>query len=218
VRARIEAACLRARREPGSVSLLAVTKTFPPAVVAEAAAAGQWDFGENYVQEWREKAESPDLRVLPVRWHFIGGLQRNKVKHLVGRVETIGTVSDLSLAQEVSRRAGAEPQAVLLQVRIGGEGSKGGFEPADMPARMPELLALPGVRIRGLLSIPPYREDPEHSRPDHQALRALRDDLEDRFGHPLPVLSMGMSHDLEAAILEGATQVRVGTAIFLRRA
>ncbi len=217
VRARIGLACARAGRNPEDVSLLAVTKTFPGAVVAEAHAAGQRDFAENHVQEWKGKAMDPVLAGLPLRWHFIGSVQRNKVKYIVGRVATIAAVDSLGLAEAISQRAGTTQQEVLLQVRIGGENSKGGFDPGALQDLIPTLLSLPGIRIRGLMSIPPPREDPEASRPDHRALRILRDDLEQAHGVALPVLSMGMSHDLEVAIEEGATQVRVGTAIFDRR-
>ena len=209
-------ALVRARIPPG-VTLVAVSKTQPAEAVREAHAAGQRDFGENYAQEWREKAGA--LADLPdVVWHFIGALQSNKVKYVVGRPEDaedaprvawIHTVDRLSLAEEVSRRSqrrGARTR-VLLEVNVAGEDTKSGCAPADVPRLAEAALRLPGLELRGLMCIPPAEGDP---RPHFGALRELRHGL----GLPLPDLSMGMSGDYEAAIAEGSTLVRVGTAIF----
>lgn len=199
---------LRAVIPPG-VTLLAVSKAQPAEAVREAYAAGQRHFGENYVQEWRDKAEA--LSDLPdLAWHFVGSLQTNKVKYLVGRVALVHTMDRLELAREVSRRSAQRgvTTAVLLEVNVASEASKSGCPPAGVPALAEAVRALPGLELRGLMCIPPPEDDP---RPHFRALRALRD----RLG--LAELSMGMSGDYPAAIEEGATIVRVGTAIFGER-
>jgi len=200
-------AAVRARI-PARVTLVAVSKTQPAEAIREAYAAGQRDFGENYAQEWRDKAAAlPDLRELV--WHFIGALQTNKVKYLAGQVGWVHTVDRLALAQEISRRSTARGATtrVLLEVNVGGEASKSGCAPAEVPALAQAVAQLPGIALRGLMCIPPAEGDP---RPHFAALRGLRDGL----GLDLPELSMGMSGDYEAAIAEGSTMVRVGTAIF----
>lgn len=202
---------------PAGVTLVAVSKTQPAEAVREAHAAGQRHFGENYAQEWRDKAAA--LADLPdLVWHFIGALQSNKVKYVVGRGEDrqdaprvawIHTIDRLSLAEEISRRSqrrGAVTR-VLLEVNVAGEGTKSGCAPADVPRLADAVARLPGLELRGLMCIPPAEGDP---RPHFAALRALRDSL----GLSLPDLSMGMSGDYEAAIAEGSSIVRVGTAIF----
>lgn len=216
LRARMDAACARAGRDPASVQLLAVSKTHPVSAVQEAHAAGQRLFGENYVQAWRTKAEDPALVGLDLQWHYIGALQTNKVRFLVGRVALIETVDRMKLAREIGKRAaaGGRVQGVLLQVNTGGESSKAGFAPDALRAQFAELLAIDGLGIRGLMHIPPPRSDAEATRADHRSLRALRDQLEQTHGVDLPELSMGMSGDFEVAIEEGATLVRIGTAIF----
>lgn len=191
---------------PAGVTLVAVSKTQPAEAIREAHAAGQRDFGENYAQEWRDKADA--LADLPdLRWHFIGGLQTNKVKYLAGRVATIHTVDRLDLAREISRRFAAKGAVarVYLEVNVGGEASKSGCAPADAPALAAAVRALPSVEVVGLMTIPPPDDDP---RPHFRALRALRD----RLG--VAGLSMGMSGDWRVAVEEGSTCVRVGTAIF----
>jgi pyridoxal phosphate enzyme (YggS family) len=203
IAARLEA--LRARI-PAGVTLVAVSKTQPPEAIREAYAAGQRDFGENYAQEWREKADAlADLADL--RWHFVGGLQTNKVKYLAGRVHLVHAVDREELARELSRRSGQKGAVtrVLLEVNTGGEATKGGCAPADAPALAAAVRALPSVELRGLMCMPPPEEDP---RPHFRLLRELRD----RLG--LAELSMGMSADWQIAIEEGATLVRIGTAIF----
>jgi PLP dependent protein len=203
VRARAEA--LRARVPPG-VTLVAVSKTQPAEAIREAYAAGLRDFGENYAQEWKAKADAlADLADL--RWHFVGSLQTNKVKLLAGRVAWVHAVDRLELARELAKRWAAlgKTVKVLLEVNTGGEASKGGCAPAEVEALAAAVTGLAGVELAGLMCIPPPEGDP---RPHFRALRALRD----RLG--LRELSMGMSGDWEAAIEEGATIVRVGTAIF----
>ena len=217
VRSRVDRACEAAGRAPSEVELLAVSKAHPAEVVLEAHAAGHTLFGENYVQDWQGKADDPRVAALPgLRWSFVGRLQRNKIRFLLGRVACIETIDRLKLAREVGRRAheSGRVQPVLLQVHVGDEPTKSGFEPADLRHHFTELVGLPGLRIDGLMAIPPFRADPEQTRPDHRTLRVLRDDLQERHGHPLPVLSTGMSADFEVAIQEGSTRVRVGTAIF----
>jgi PLP dependent protein len=200
-------AAVRARVPP-RVTLVAVSKTQPPEAIREAYAAGQRDFGENYAQEWRDKAAAlSDLRDLT--WHFIGALQTNKVKYLAGQVAWVHTVDRLALAEEISRRSAARGTTtrVLVEVNVAGEASKSGCAPADVAPLAAAVSRLPGLALRGLMCIPPAEGDP---RPRFAALRALRDGL----GLDLPELSMGMSGDYEAAIAEGSTMVRVGTAIF----
>jgi PLP dependent protein len=207
VRGRIAAACSRAGRGPGSVRLIAVSKTKPIAMLQRVAAAGQTIFGENYAQELREKAEA-----LPgVEWHFLGALQTNKAKLVVGRAALIHTCDRLALAQELSKRAKAAAisQRLLLEVNVGREPQKAGALPELVPQLLEQVRALPALSCEGLMCIPPAEGDP---RPHFRALRALAS----RLG--LPHLSMGMSADYEIAIEEGATLVRVGTAIFGERA
>ena len=200
-----DVAALRAAL-PARVTLVAVSKTQPAEAIREAYAAGQRDFGENYAQEWREKADAlADLADL--RWHFIGALQTNKVKYLAGRVHAIHTVDREELAREISRRfaqKGATAR-VFLEVNTGGEASKAGCAPDEAPRLAAAVRGLPAVELVGLTGIPPPEEDP---RPHFRLLRSLRETL------ALPELSMGMSADWRIAIEEGSTVIRVGTAIF----
>ena len=217
LRIQIDQACDRAGRSPDEVRLLAVSKGHPASAIAEAWRAGLRDFGENYVQDWNQKAEDPELLQLEgLRWHFIGALQRNKIRFLLGRVSTIETVDRWRLASELGRRAQAEgrTQRVLLQVNLEEEASKSGFSADELRTRFRELTRLEGIDIQGLMAIPPRRSDPEETRRDHRALRELREELQQRWGHPLPELSMGMSSDFEVAIQEGSTEVRLGSALF----
>jgi pyridoxal phosphate enzyme (YggS family) len=194
---------------PAGVGLVAVSKSQPSEAIREAFAAGQRDFGENYVQEWREKADA--LADLPgLVWHFVGSLQTNKVKYLAARVGLIHTVDREELGREIARRwekAGARAR-VLVEVNLGGEPSKGGCAAGQVEALVETLRRLPSLEVAGLTAIPPPEDDP---RPHFVALRALRD----RLG--LRELSMGMSGDYPVAIEEGATLVRIGTAIFGER-
>lgn len=217
VRARIAAAAARSGREPSSVTLLAVSKTFPAADVAEAYEAGQRLFGENRLQEAMEK-----MPALPhdCAWHLIGPLQRNKVRKALEQGFTlIEAVDSLRLAQTISRVAGelGKTARILLEVNIDGEASKHGFSPDALQQEWDTLVALPHVEIRGLMCIPAPVETPEGARPAFAALRRLAETLRARGPLPLPELSMGMSHDYEVAIEEGATLVRVGSAIFGKR-
>ena len=217
VRAQISAAEARAGRPQGSVQLLAVSKTFPAADVAQAYAAGQRLFGENRLQEAQEKKPA-----LPgdCAWHLIGPLQRNKVrKALELGVALIEAVDSLKLAQSISRIAGELERTadILLEVNIDAEASKHGFAPDELRREWDELVALPHLRIQGLMCIPAPVDTPEGARPAFAALRGLAEELRARGPLPLPTLSMGMSHDYPIAIEEGATLVRVGSAIFGRR-
>jgi PLP dependent protein len=218
IHARIAAACRRAGRDPASVRLVAVSKTKPASAIEAAVAAGQTLFGESYVQEFAAKAETI---CLPVEWHFIGALQSNKVKYLRGKVALIHSVDRFSLAAEISRQWQklGRPADILLQVNLGGEATKSGTDAADLLELARQICALPGLRVRGLMTLPPWEEDPEAVRPHFRRLRQLAEAL---AGYGLPnlemrELSMGMSHDFEVAIEEGATLVRVGTAIFGER-
>ena len=207
VRARVDAAAAACGRSPESVLLLAVSKTKPLEDLREAFAAGQRAFGENYAQELRDKA---DALGPAYAWHFIGALQRNKVKYVVGRATLVHDVDSLELASEIARRSGDRPTSILLGVNIGEEPQKSGFLPGDVLAAARSVHAMPGLRLRGLMCIPPAGADPSPSFARMSALAA-----EGRAeGLPLEELSMGMSEDLESAIAHGATIVRVGTAIF----
>ncbi len=210
VRERIERACERARRDPAGVRLVAVSKTKPVEAIRAALDAGQREFGENYAQELAAKFEAFAPADPAPRWHFIGALQSNKAKLVAGRAAVVHTVDRLSLASELARRAGEKVQDILLEVNLAAEPQKGGALVADLPALLTAVRALPALRPLGLMCIPPAGQD---SRPHFQRLRALRDEL-----GAGPELSMGMSDDFEAAIEEGATIVRVGSAIFGARA
>ena len=225
VRARIAAAATAAGRAPGDVTLIAVSKKMPPDDVASAIAAGQVDFGENYAQELRDKRAALDAAAAGstagvARWHFIGPLQANKVKYVAAKVALLHTVDSIELLDEVARRTpAAATQECLVQVNVAGEARKHGVAPGELPALLDRFGAHGNVRCVGLMLIPPLGEAAEASRPHFAALRALRDAERGkaRANVELHHLSMGMSHDLEVAIAEGATLVRVGTAIFGER-
>jgi pyridoxal phosphate enzyme (YggS family) len=214
VRARVRAAAEACGRSPRDVKLIAVSKTHPVAKIREAYAAGQRDFGENYVQELIKKAE--ELHDLPeLRWHLIGHLQRNKARHVVGLVAMLHTVDTPELALELAKRAAGFSERrleVLVEVSIAGEQQKHGVAPAELGSLLDSIDALPALSLRGLMCVPPLSEDAAAARPHFDALRALRD----QHGGVarLPELSMGMTHDLEHAVAAGATLLRVGTAIF----
>ncbi len=218
VESRIRSAALRAGRDPASVVLVAVSKTRPAEDVLQAYRFGQTVFGENYVQELITKsAEVPEA----VQWHFIGHLQSNKVKYIAGLVTLIHSVDRLSLAQEISRQWGKLGRCcdILLQVNISGEASKSGTTEADAIQLVRAVALLPQVRVRGLMTMPPFFDDPEAARPCFAALRRLSRTIaaENIPGVAMEELSMGMSGDFEVAIQEGATLVRVGTSIFGKR-
>ncbi|MEO7101462.1 MAG: YggS family pyridoxal phosphate-dependent enzyme [Luteolibacter sp.] len=217
VAGRIESACARIGRDPSSVRLIAVSKTFPMDSVRLAVDAGQLYFGESKLQEAEPKIAASPGRL---HWHFIGRVQRNKVRKLLPLFEVIHAIDSLRLAaytDEVAKELGLFPK-VFLQVNVGGEASKGGFEPDELRSEMSDLLALDRLEIVGLMCIPPAAADAESARPWFVQLRELRDALEEEFNVRLPFLSMGMSGDYEIAIEEGATHVRVGSAIFGKRA
>jgi pyridoxal phosphate enzyme (YggS family) len=206
VERRIEAAVRRAGRRREEITLVAVTKMFPASTVRAAYEAGLRDFGENYVREFQGKR--PDLADLPgARFHFIGHLQSNKAQRAAGLFDVIQTVDSPKLARRLSQAAGRELE-VMLEVKLGGEEAKSGARPEDLPALIETLVGCPNLRLTGLMTMPPWSDAPEESRPYFRALRELG------VRHGLAGLSMGMSHDLEVAIEEGATRVRVGSAIF----
>ncbi|TDN53529.1 hypothetical protein C7389_105204 [Azoarcus indigens] len=213
---RIRQAARAAGRAPESVALLAVSKTWPAAAVREAAAAGQRAFGENYVQEGCAKVA--ELAGLDLEWHFIGPLQSNKTRPVAEAFDWVHSVDRLKIAERLSaqRDVHRPPLQVCIQVNVSGEESKSGVAPAEVEALARAVAALPQLRLRGLMAIPEPSVDPAVLHARFAELRKLRDRLAEA-GLALDTLSMGMSHDLEAAVAEGATMVRVGTAIFGER-
>lgn len=213
VRGQIGDASARAGRDPASVRLVAVSKTHPAQAVVAAADAGQRIFGESRVQEAREKIPAcpPGLE-----WHFIGHLQKNKVRQALPLFSVFHSIDSTPLALAIDRIAGEmkKPVEGLLEVNVSGEQTKHGFSPDALRAGFPALTELRSLRIRGLMTMAPYSENPEEARPFFRALRELRDELQSKHGHLLPELSMGMSGDFEPAIAEGATLVRIGSSIF----
>ena len=218
VRQRIDDACKRAQRPVQSVTLLAVSKTFGVEAVREAHAAGQQAFGENYVQEALAKIESLADLCDSIHWHLIGPLQSNKTREVAAAFDWVHTIDRLKLAERLSaqRPAHRPPLQVCLQVNVSGEASKSGVAPGDVAALARAVAALPNLRLRGLMSIPAPVNGFDAQRAPHRQLRELLEALRSQ-GLALDTLSMGMSADLEAAIAEGATIVRVGSAIFGQR-
>ncbi len=217
VRKRIEAACERSGRDPSEVKLVAVTKTVPVEVIEEAISAGVTDIGENRVQEARTKYEAIGNKV---RWHMIGYLQRNKVKYAVRIFDMIHSVDRIELVKELEKRLSKENKImpVLIEVNVAGEETKHGVDPRDLFGLAREVLSSKHLKAIGLMTMAPYVEDPEEVRWVFKKLRELRDELNERFGEKVfSELSMGMSNDFEVAIEEGATMVRIGTAIFGER-
>jgi pyridoxal phosphate enzyme (YggS family) len=214
VRARIAAAERAAGRAEGEVRLVAVSKKMTVDDVRAALAVGQVDLGESYGQELRDKRLALADAVPAPRWHFIGPLQANKVKYVAGHVALVHSIDSIELLDELERR-GAD-QAVLVQVNVAGEAQKRGVAPAALPALLDHFATLAHVRCEGLMTVPPLADDPAEARPHFAALRALRERESSRTRPRVELreLSMGMSHDLEVAVGEGATLVRVGTAIF----
>lgn len=208
VRERIARAAGRARRDPAGILLLAVTKVFPADVIRAAYDLGLTEFGENYVQEFEEKAPAvSDLA--GARFHLIGHLQSNKSRKAAELFQTIQTVDSARLARRLEESG--KSLDVMLEVKLGDEAAKSGASPSEIPALIDAVRACPHLRLRGLMTMPPWSEDPEAPRPVFRALRELAEN------HALSELSMGMSHDLETAIEEGSTCVRVGTALFGKR-
>lgn len=210
---RIRAACERSGRRPESVTLIGVTKGQPPEAVAEAARAGLVFFGENKVQEAKSKIPLSPGRL---RWHMIGHLQTNKCRDAVGLFEMIQSVDSLYLAEELDKRCeqASKTMPILLEVNLAGEASKYGYAPDAVLSDLPRLNALPRLEIHGLMTVPPYTTDAQRLRPIFRRMRELKESCEQVLGAPLPHLSMGMSGDFEIAIEEGATMVRIGTALF----
>jgi pyridoxal phosphate enzyme (YggS family) len=213
VRQRVAAACARSARDPAAVTLLAVSKNQPPETVRAAADAGLCLFGENRVQEARSKISQCPGRL---RWHLIGHLQSNKCRDAVSLFAMIHSVDSLPLAVEINKWAGhfAKTLPVLLQVNIAGESSKFGLSPDELPAVLPHINSLPRLEIHGLMTLAPFATDPEKARPVFRRLRQLKAECETILGAPLPHLSMGMTGDFEVAVEEGATIIRLGSALF----
>jgi pyridoxal phosphate enzyme (YggS family) len=216
VRQRIESAAHAAGRPPGSVALVAVSKTFPAAAVRAAADAQQRDFGENYVHEGVSKVL--ELKALGLAWHYIGPIQSNKTRPIAEHFDWVHSVDRAKIAERLSQARPAESGdlQVCIQVNVSGESSKSGVEPGELAPLARQVAALPRLKLRGLMAVPEPTPDVGLQRQRFAQLRELRDRL-NREGFALDTLSMGMSADLEAAIAEGATLVRVGTAIFGER-
>ncbi|HLT04780.1 MAG TPA: YggS family pyridoxal phosphate-dependent enzyme [Pseudomonas sp.] len=210
VRARIREAAQAAGRDPAGVGLLAVSKTHPPEAIRALHGCGQLDFGENYLQE--ALAKQAELGDLPLCWHFIGPIQSNKTRAIAEQFSWVHSVDRLKIAQRLSaqRPADLPPLNICLQVNVSGEASKSGCAPRELPALAAAVAQLPRLKLRGLMAIPEPTDDVAEQRAAFARLRELQAGLP--FG--LDTLSMGMSHDLESAIAEGATWVRIGTALF----
>ncbi|HRS82831.1 MAG TPA: YggS family pyridoxal phosphate-dependent enzyme [Smithellaceae bacterium] len=218
IRQRIAAAAARAHRDPAGIRMMAVSKTVEPERIQRALDAGITLLGENYVQEAREKIPAVGRGA---EWHMIGHLQTNKAKYVVHLFDWIHSVDRLELAQELDKRAFQHNRRlnVLVEVNVSGEASKNGIEPSGVPELVRRISALPHLTIRGLMTMPPYSDNPEHSRPYFQALRGLRDEIHAAAipNVRMDELSMGMTDDFEVAVEEGATIIRVGRAIFGER-
>ena len=212
----MKSAADRVGRQVSDIRLVAVSKTYPPSVIREAWEVGQRVFGENRVQD-----ALPKILELPAEaeWHFIGHLQSNKIRKALPAFTLIHGVDNPELAIQINRIAGEMglTASVLLETNVSGEASKFGFSPDALRQNLEDLLSLPNLCVKGLMTMAPYSEDPENARPVFSALRKLRDELASKTQHPLPELSMGMSGDFEVAIGEGATIVRIGSSIFGHR-
>ncbi len=222
VRQRIANACARAGRAPAEVTLVAVTKSVGVDAIRALHGLGVTDIGENRVQDARDKQAALGGRV-GLRWHMIGHLQTNKVRHALQLFDSVDALDSLRLAAEVERRLAcgaaaaaraACPYPVLIECNVSGEAGKFGVRPADLPALLDAVRALPHIRVEGLMAMAPFGDDPEATRPVFAALRELAVAARARSGLALPRLSMGMTQDFEVAVEEGATTVRVGTALF----
>jgi len=208
VRDRIDRAAARAGRDPGSITLVAVTKVFPASAICEAYEAGVRDFGENYVQEFETKV--PEVRgLIGARFHMIGHLQSNKARRAAELFQVIETVDSAKLACRLDEAG--QSLDVMLEVKLSAEQAKSGADPSELPAIIEAIRASKNLRLLGLMTMPPWSDDAEPSRPYFRRLRKLG------AQHGLPHLSMGMSHDFEVAIEEGATFIRIGTALFGKR-
>ena len=217
IRERIARAAERAGRRADEITLVAVSKTFPAEAVRAAYELGLREFGENRVQEF--EAKHPKLADLDATWHLIGHLQSNKAKRAAQLFNRVDSVDNLALAQKLDLAADDQEKRlpILIEVHLGGEATKSGVTEGDLPALAEGVSALTHLDLQGLMTVPPYSEDAARVRPYIQKLRDLRDELSRRLSKPLPALSMGMSHDFEVAIEEGATEIRLGTALFGQR-
>lgn len=217
IKNRIGAAARRAGRNPGEITLVAVAKGQPAEKILEAIEAGQRDFGENYAQELSGHVSAVGASV--IHWHFIGHLQRNKVKQIIDKIALIHSVDSLELAREIDRRAAAigRIQPILIEVNPGGEKTKTGIPPAEAESLASSIGGLDHLQLKGLMVIPPYHPDPEKARPYFRKLREIRNRINEKIPQGLTELSMGMTDDFEIAIEEGATIVRIGTGIFGER-
>jgi PLP dependent protein len=217
VQERIIQAATRAGRRADEITVVAVSKTFPVEAIRAAYQTGLRHFGENRVQEWESKQRA--LADLDATWHLIGHLQGNKVRRAAYLFRRIDSVDALGLAKKLDAAAAAEGKnlPVLIEVHMGGEATKSGVPESELPALAESIAPFAHLDLVGLMTIPPFVEDPERTRPYFRKLRELRDNTSHHLGRKLPVLSMGMTHDFEIAIEEGATEVRIGTAIFGER-
>ena len=216
VQQRISNACARAHRARETVTLVAVTKGQPPEVVSEAARLGLALFGESKVQEAKAKIPLCSGRL---RWQMVGHLQTNKCRDAVELFEMIQSVDSLKLAEEINQRAeqAAKRMPILLEINVVGEASKFGYKPDQLLAELEQLNSLRRIELQGFMTVPPWTPEPEQVRPVFRQMRDLKQQCEERLGFPLPHLSMGMTGDFEVAIEEGATMVRIGTALFGER-
>jgi pyridoxal phosphate enzyme (YggS family) len=219
VQERVAAAAQKAGRRVDEITVIGVSKTHPAESVRDAYNAGLRHFGENRVQEWEGKRAG--VEDLAGTWHLIGHLQSNKAAKAAWLFHCVDSVDDLALAQRLDRarleRGAVERLRVLIEVRVAEEETKSGVSAGELRDLAEKMILLPRLNLAGLMCIPPFLDDPEQVRPYFRRLRELRNDLSVKLGKPLPVLSMGMSHDFEVAIHEGATEIRVGTAIFGER-
>jgi len=217
IRERIAQSAARVGRAADDITLVAVSKTFPPEAIRSAHELGVRHFGENRVQEWESKRAA--VADLDATWHLIGHLQSNKARRAANLSNRVDSVDSVALAQKLDAAAASEAKRlkVLIEVHLGGEETKSGVQEADLPALAESIAQLPNLELLGLMAIPPYFDESERVRPYFRSLRELRDRVGTQLGMPLNVLSMGMSHDFEIAIEEGATEIRVGTALFGER-
>jgi pyridoxal phosphate enzyme (YggS family) len=217
IRERIARSAARAGRAAEDITLVAVSKTFPPEAIRSAYEIGLRHFGENRVQEWESKR--PSVSDLDAAWHLIGHLQSNKARRAANLFDRVDSVDSVALAQKLEAAAASEAKRlkILIEVHLGGEETKSGASESDLPPLAESIARLPHLELLGLMTIPPYFDDFERVRPYFQKVRTLRDQVSAQIGTPLKVLSMGMSHDFEIAIEEGATEIRVGTALFGER-
>jgi pyridoxal phosphate enzyme (YggS family) len=217
VHERIARAAGRAGRRADEITLVAVSKTLPAEAIRAAYEAGVRDFGESRVQEWESK--QPKLNALDATWHLIGHLQSNKARRAVHLFDRADSVDSLGLSQRLDSAAANEGKRmpILIEVHLGAEATKNGVGESDLVSLAVAAVGLPHLELRGLMTVPPYFPEPESLRPYFRRLRELHVRLSRSLKHPLPVLSMGMSHDFEVAIEEGATEIRVGTALFGER-